>query len=931
MSRVAGDVAAGTERAAAAAARSTSRKLKDAIVAPFREGFAQAARDADPGGQAVGGRLRKGLIGKLRALEADTVTAGRDAGTGLDKGIGSKMRDVAETAAKGGTTAGKRFGQATGKSIQAESGYLKRLMASKGGQVFGAFAAAQAGAAVVEFFKGAVSGASDLAEAGNKLQVLFGSSTSQIVEWAKGAATGMGLSQLAAEDAAATFGVFAKSAGLAGAQAAGFSTKMVGLAGDLASFYNTSPADAIEAIGAALGGESEPIRRYGILLDDATLRQRALTLGIVATTTQALTPQQRVLAAQAEIMAQSSAAQGDFARTSGGLANQQRILAAEFANVQAQIGEKLLPVALKLTTALGSGVIPAIGGVINILSAIPGPVYAAVAAMVAARLAVAGLGAAGNTFRSWNGVAGIVGGLRFAASGLLGVLGGPWGIALTGAAAGIALFAKSHQDAEAAEQAFRATLDQTTGALTAQTRVMIVQKLQQDGVLDSAQRLGLGLGVVAAAAMGNVDAQNQVSTALAGVTAGQEEYVRTGARGGVVLDQTARDARKVADAVGGQSDQIRGQVAALHQQQAAQAQTTQVTKDAAAVEAAAKAAADAKTQSIVRAAGAAGTQTRATTRATVATAAQTREIEQSASAYANTVHQAQSVVGATSEVVGAAVQEAQALARASLNADGVALAHKGLAGATGVAQRALDAYDVAQGRSEGASRSLSAATGRVVQDAIAEAGALARAALPAGRVADAHARLATSAGQAERAFQAVNRETDNNATGLDLAAAAASRDANATASEADAKEQARQKTMALSNASSINIATNAANAAGVKYTEEKYKAASKALGDWLAKMATQQNQFLGLSGAQINYQQAVDDATAAIKANGRTLDINTAAGRANQTALNGVASSSTEVLKKMVEHGARGPAIRTEWEQQRRKLFDVANQFMHNK
>ena len=73
-------------------------------------------------------------------------------------------------------------------------------------------------------------------------------------------------------------------------------------------------------------GEAEPLRQYGVLLDDASLRQAALELGIISTTKNALTPQQKVLAAQALIYQQTGTAQGDFARTSDGLANKTRIL-----------------------------------------------------------------------------------------------------------------------------------------------------------------------------------------------------------------------------------------------------------------------------------------------------------------------------------------------------------------------------------------------------------------------------------------------------------------------------------------------------------------------------------------------------------------------------------------------------------------------------
>ncbi len=85
--------------------------------------------------------------------------------------------------------------------------------------------------------------------------------------------------------------------------------------------------------------------------------------------TGALTQQQRVLAAQAEIMAQTAVAQGDFARTSGGLAGQQRILSAGLENLSASFGELLLPVAVAVVGILNTAVVPALQGVVELFSA----------------------------------------------------------------------------------------------------------------------------------------------------------------------------------------------------------------------------------------------------------------------------------------------------------------------------------------------------------------------------------------------------------------------------------------------------------------------------------------------------------------------------------------------------------------------------------
>lgn len=199
-----------------------------------------------------------------------------------------------------------------------------------------------AGAASIKF----VNDATDLNETISKTGEIFGDTAKEIEDWAETSATKIGQSKAEAMDAAGTFAIFGKSAGLAGAELVKFSTEFVELASDMASFFNTEPSEAITAIGAAFRGENEPIRRYGVLLDDATMRQKAFELGLITTTKKALMPQTKVLAAQALILEQTKTAQGDFARTSAGLANQQRILAAQWKNVSASMGQLFMPAAL---------------------------------------------------------------------------------------------------------------------------------------------------------------------------------------------------------------------------------------------------------------------------------------------------------------------------------------------------------------------------------------------------------------------------------------------------------------------------------------------------------------------------------------------------------------------------------------------------------
>ena len=197
----------------------------------------------------------------------------------------------------------------------------------------------------------AITAASNLQESMQKVDVIFGKGSKQVEDFAKSAARNLGQSKQSVLDAAGAFGTFGKAAGLSGEDLAVFSNDFTTLATDLASFNNTSPEEAVQAIGAALRGEAEPLRRFGVLLNDATLKQEALTLGIYDGKG-ALTAQQKILAAQAAIYKQTTDAQGDFLRTSEGLANSQRTLSAEFANLQAQLGQKLLPLMEEFTRSL---------------------------------------------------------------------------------------------------------------------------------------------------------------------------------------------------------------------------------------------------------------------------------------------------------------------------------------------------------------------------------------------------------------------------------------------------------------------------------------------------------------------------------------------------------------------------------------------------
>lgn len=248
-----------------------------------------------------------------------------------------------------------------------------------------------AGAQLTGFFKDAIGAAAEFNDSVGATGVIFGESAIPAMEeWANKAHENFGASKQDALAAANSIAVLGKSAGKSGADLVDFSQEMVQLGGDLASMFGGSTEQAIAAVGAALRGESEPIRRYGVLLSDAVLRQKAFEMGLISTTNEALNPQAKVLAAHASILEQTTDAQGDFVRTSDGMANSQRALEAQMQNVTIEVGQKLLPAALAFVTFLNDVGIPVLREVFDGLDMIADGVGWLADRFIGARAEIAG-------------------------------------------------------------------------------------------------------------------------------------------------------------------------------------------------------------------------------------------------------------------------------------------------------------------------------------------------------------------------------------------------------------------------------------------------------------------------------------------------------------------------------------------------------------
>ena len=199
----------------------------------------------------------------------------------------------------------------------------------------------------------AIEVASNLEEVQNVVDVSFGKMADDVNWFAKNAMTSFGLSELAVKKTASTF--MAMSNGMGIAQQAGklMSTQLTALTGDMASFYNTTEEMASIALASVFTGETETLKKFGIVLTEANLNAYALSKGI-KTSYQNMSQAQKVALRYNYVMQATANAQGDFARTSISWANQIRVLKLRWQEFMGVVGTILKNVFVPMVSTLNT-------------------------------------------------------------------------------------------------------------------------------------------------------------------------------------------------------------------------------------------------------------------------------------------------------------------------------------------------------------------------------------------------------------------------------------------------------------------------------------------------------------------------------------------------------------------------------------------------
>lgn len=182
---------------------------------------------------------------------------------------------------------------------------------------------------------------SSLTEVENVVRQTFGQYESLINNFAKTSIEKFGMSELSAKQFASRFQAMGTALDIPQGKMAKMSIRLTELAGDMASFYDVSQEDIAKSLQSVFSGTTAPMRRYGIDLTQATLKEWALKQGLDANIS-SMTQAEKAMLRYQYVLAHTTNITEDFKRTQDSWHNQITMLRENFKALGAVVGGGLI-------------------------------------------------------------------------------------------------------------------------------------------------------------------------------------------------------------------------------------------------------------------------------------------------------------------------------------------------------------------------------------------------------------------------------------------------------------------------------------------------------------------------------------------------------------------------------------------------------------
>ena len=188
--------------------------------------------------------------------------------------------------------------------------------------------------------------AANLEDAIGATNQIFKDQSDEMQNWAKGLETYYGISEAQALTYANTMGAMLQNiGGLTQEEAAKQSQTLLELAGDMTAMFGGSTEDAVRALTGSLKGNNTMLDNYGMAVNDAMIKTKALELGLIKEGEEmTLTAKQG--ATLALIQEQSASYTGQSAREAENASGSLRSMKTELQNLGTEIGGVLMPIVM---------------------------------------------------------------------------------------------------------------------------------------------------------------------------------------------------------------------------------------------------------------------------------------------------------------------------------------------------------------------------------------------------------------------------------------------------------------------------------------------------------------------------------------------------------------------------------------------------------
>jgi hypothetical protein len=243
-------------------------------------------------------------------------------------GVAAENRKTMDRMKRDAERAGQEIGQALGRGLRTGS-----LLA---------------GTALVALSGYAIKLASDADEIRNAFDVAFRDASTSARAFSDTLSDKVGRDTIMVQEAMSRLQLVITGTGVEAKQSAELVKALTERAVDVGSLFNTSDAEAYQSFISGLTGETEPLKKFGVVINEVAVKQELMRLGFKGNTQQASEAAKTIARANL-ILQKTSVAQGDAAKTADGAANSAKRMQAEFAGAARELGEQLLPYAVKAT------------------------------------------------------------------------------------------------------------------------------------------------------------------------------------------------------------------------------------------------------------------------------------------------------------------------------------------------------------------------------------------------------------------------------------------------------------------------------------------------------------------------------------------------------------------------------------------------------